>query len=232
MRRLSEYTPTTPSAAPLDALRRATGASRSASAAPALPSAPAHAAAPTNPRATEAAPSPTTRPTSVARQVPGSRSDAARPVRGPALAGSGATRARLFTAPRVATTGPRSAPRVTPRARCLAPTGLACRGAHAARGAERPASVAAADRGGWGVLCWALVPVALLLCGASFGGAAGTALGLAAVTATCRALLRRAERRAARMTDERRRGACRGRARTAPAGPVVDAPSEAHTPVD
>ncbi|WEV27649.1 hypothetical protein OYE22_22570 [Streptomyces sp. 71268] len=41
------------------------------------------------------------------------------------------------------------------------------------------------------------MPVALLLCGASFGGAAGIALGLAAVTATCRALLRRGERRAA-----------------------------------
>ncbi|MFF5715898.1 hypothetical protein [Streptomyces buecherae] len=229
MPRLSEYTPTAPSAVPLDALRRATEASRSASAAPALPAAPASATAPTNPRATPVAPSPATRPAPAARQVPGSRSDAARPVRGPAVAGSGATRARLFTADRVATTGPRSAPRVTPRARGLAPTGLACRGAHAARGAERPA---AGDRGGWSVFCWALVPVALLLCGASFGGAAGTALGLAAVTATCRALLRRAERRGSRMTEERRRGVCRGRARTAPAGPVVDAPSEAHTPVD
>ncbi|MEV0277300.1 hypothetical protein AB0I22_13080 [Streptomyces sp. NPDC050610] len=55
----------------------------------------------------------------------------------------------------------------------------------------------------WAVFSCALVPVVLLACGRSFGGAAGTAVGLAAVTCACRALLRRAERNAARSAAER-----------------------------
>ncbi|WP_312018588.1 hypothetical protein [Streptomyces sp. I05A-00742] len=46
----------------------------------------------------------------------------------------------------------------------------------------------------WAAFSCALVPVVLLMCGQSFGGAAGSAAGLVAVTCACRALLRRSER--------------------------------------
>ncbi|KQX53661.1 hypothetical protein ASE09_05985 [Streptomyces sp. Root66D1] len=46
----------------------------------------------------------------------------------------------------------------------------------------------------WAVFCCALVPVVLVVYGASLAGAAGTALGLVSVTAACWALLRRSER--------------------------------------
>ncbi|MFI8768376.1 hypothetical protein ACN9M0_12565 [Streptomyces sp. R-07] len=46
----------------------------------------------------------------------------------------------------------------------------------------------------WAAFCCVLVPVVLVVYGASLGGAAGTALGLVSVTAACRLLLRRSER--------------------------------------
>ncbi|WP_234104444.1 hypothetical protein, partial [Streptomyces venezuelae] len=46
----------------------------------------------------------------------------------------------------------------------------------------------------WAAFCCVLVPVVLVVYGASLGGAAGTALGLVSVTAACRVLLRRSER--------------------------------------
>lgn len=49
----------------------------------------------------------------------------------------------------------------------------------------------------WAAFSCALVPVVLVVCGTSFGGAAAAALGLAIVTAVCRVLLRRSERAAA-----------------------------------
>ncbi|MFV0135843.1 hypothetical protein ACLGIH_21955 [Streptomyces sp. HMX87] len=49
----------------------------------------------------------------------------------------------------------------------------------------------------WAAFGCLLVPVVLLLCGASPAGAAGPALGLAAVTTACRLLLHRSERVAA-----------------------------------
>nr|WP_078893731.1 hypothetical protein [Streptomyces sp. CT34] len=49
----------------------------------------------------------------------------------------------------------------------------------------------------WGAFSCALVPVVLIVSGASWAGAAGTAAGLAAITCVCRALLRRSERTAA-----------------------------------
>ncbi|UNO41889.1 hypothetical protein [Streptomyces sp. MST-110588] len=51
----------------------------------------------------------------------------------------------------------------------------------------------------WGAFCCALVPLVLLVCGSSLGGAAGTAAGLVAVTCTCRAVLRQSERTAQRL---------------------------------
>jgi len=56
------------------------------------------------------------------------------------------------------------------------------------------ASAAATEIVRWGVFSCVLVPVVLLICGSSTGGAIGTAAGLAAVTAACRALLRQSER--------------------------------------
>ncbi|MER6097052.1 hypothetical protein ABT154_14565 [Streptomyces sp. NPDC001728] len=46
----------------------------------------------------------------------------------------------------------------------------------------------------WAVFCCALVPVVLVVYGASLAGAAGTASGLVSMTAACWALLRRSER--------------------------------------
>ncbi|MFC5720341.1 hypothetical protein ACFP1Z_09220 [Streptomyces gamaensis] len=54
----------------------------------------------------------------------------------------------------------------------------------------------------WSAFSCVLVPVALLMCGQSFGGAAGTAAGLVALTCACRALLRQSERGAARIAAE------------------------------
>ncbi|MFI1971773.1 hypothetical protein [Streptomyces cinnamoneus] len=54
----------------------------------------------------------------------------------------------------------------------------------------------------WAAFSCALVPVVLLMCGQSLGGAAGTAAGLVALTCACRALLRQSERTAARALAE------------------------------
>ncbi|MFG3258152.1 hypothetical protein [Streptomyces sp. NPDC048172] len=54
----------------------------------------------------------------------------------------------------------------------------------------------------WAAFSSALVPVVLLVCGSSVGGALGTAVGLAAVTTACRALLRQSERGHARLAGE------------------------------
>lgn len=54
----------------------------------------------------------------------------------------------------------------------------------------------------WGAFSCALVPLVLVVCGSSLGGAAGTAVGLTAVTCACRALLRQSERSAARLLAE------------------------------
>ncbi|MGW1072678.1 hypothetical protein [Streptomyces sp. NPDC002537] len=59
----------------------------------------------------------------------------------------------------------------------------------------------------WAAFSCALVPVVLLMCGQSFGGAAGTAAGLVALTCACKALLRRSERSAARVATGVRPGA-------------------------
>ncbi|MEV0778521.1 hypothetical protein [Streptomyces sp. NPDC050428] len=45
----------------------------------------------------------------------------------------------------------------------------------------------------WAAFSCLLVPVVLVVCGTSVGGAAGPALALVAVTAVCRLLLRRSE---------------------------------------
>ncbi|UBI38715.1 MULTISPECIES: hypothetical protein [Streptomyces] len=50
----------------------------------------------------------------------------------------------------------------------------------------------------WAAFSCALVPLVLLMCGRSFGGAAGSAAGLVALTCACHALLRRSERAAGR----------------------------------
>ncbi|KAB7850322.1 hypothetical protein J7W19_11400 [Streptomyces mobaraensis NBRC 13819 = DSM 40847] len=50
----------------------------------------------------------------------------------------------------------------------------------------------------WAAFSCALVPVVLLMCGRSFGGAAGSAAGLVALTCACHTLLRRSERAAGR----------------------------------
>ncbi len=50
----------------------------------------------------------------------------------------------------------------------------------------------------WAAFSCAVVPLVLVLCGASAAGALGTAVGLATVTCACRALLRQSERTAAR----------------------------------
>nr|WP_306330413.1 hypothetical protein [Streptomyces venezuelae] len=65
----------------------------------------------------------------------------------------------------------------------------------------------------WAAFCCVLVPVVLVVYGASLGGAAGTALGLVSVTAACRVLLRRSERG---LRGEGARG--RRRAQDPPAG--------------
>ncbi|MEU2854296.1 hypothetical protein ACFZB6_02475 [Streptomyces syringium] len=54
----------------------------------------------------------------------------------------------------------------------------------------------------WAAFSCVLVPIVLLMCGQSFGGAAGTAAGLVAVTCACHALLRQSERSAARVAAE------------------------------
>ncbi|WP_078855692.1 hypothetical protein VM636_19770 [Streptomyces sp. SCSIO 75703] len=72
----------------------------------------------------------------------------------------------------------------------------------------------------WAAFCGVLVPVALLWCGASLAGAAGTALGLAAVTFACRFLLRRAERHATRPGGE---GGPGDAGDGGPAGPIPGA---------
>ncbi|MGK5640638.1 hypothetical protein ACSNOK_20320 [Streptomyces sp. URMC 126] len=64
----------------------------------------------------------------------------------------------------------------------------------------------------WAAFSCALVPVVLLMCGRSFGGAAGSAAGLVAVTCACHALLRRSERAAGRGLRAIGRAAGGGRA--------------------
>ncbi|MEU5975053.1 hypothetical protein [Streptomyces sp. NPDC047315] len=53
----------------------------------------------------------------------------------------------------------------------------------------------------WAAFSCLLVPVVLVVYGASVGGATAVALGLAAVTAACRMLLRHSERNAARARE-------------------------------
>ncbi|MEU2870073.1 hypothetical protein ABZ769_12845 [Streptomyces olivoreticuli] len=71
-------------------------------------------------------------------------------------------------------------------------------------GADSPDPVSDVVR--WAAFSCVLVPVVLLMCGQSFGGAAGTAAGLVALTCVCRALLRRSERTAARVPSGPRTG--------------------------
>ncbi|KNB49424.1 hypothetical protein [Streptomyces caatingaensis] len=80
-------------------------------------------------------------------------------------------------------------------------------------GRESPDPVSDVVR--WAAFSCTLVPVVLLMCGQSLGGAAGSAAGLVAVTCACRALLRRSERAAGR--------AVRG-------GRLVDGPAERAVP--
>ncbi|MEV4441415.1 hypothetical protein AB0K09_20795 [Streptomyces sp. NPDC049577] len=54
----------------------------------------------------------------------------------------------------------------------------------------------------WAAFSCVVVPVVLLMCGQSFGGAAGTATGLVALTCVCRVLLRQSARAAARVPAE------------------------------
>ncbi|MEV6394868.1 hypothetical protein AB0M39_08835 [Streptomyces sp. NPDC051907] len=61
-----------------------------------------------------------------------------------------------------------------------------------------PSSESASEVVRWAAFSCLLVPVVLVVYGASVGGAAAAALGLAAVTAACRVLLRQSERSAAR----------------------------------
>ncbi|WP_422070564.1 hypothetical protein [Streptomyces orinoci] len=68
--------------------------------------------------------------------------------------------------------------------------------------AERESPDPVSDVVRWAVFSCVLVPVVLLMCGQSFGGAAGCAAGLVAVTCACRALLRQAERGAGRSWAE------------------------------
>ncbi|MFI6682473.1 hypothetical protein [Streptomyces sp. NPDC050485] len=69
--------------------------------------------------------------------------------------------------------------------------------------AAEPAADPAGEVVRWAAFSCVLVPVVLVVYGASFAGAAGSALGLTAVTAACRLLLRQSERAAA---QERARG--------------------------
>ncbi|MGV9316664.1 hypothetical protein ACWDR0_31435 [Streptomyces sp. NPDC003691] len=76
-------------------------------------------------------------------------------------------------------------------------------------GAARPADGGgdpAGDVVRWAAFSCLLVPVVLVVYGASVGGAAAAALGLAAVTAACRVLLRHSERNAARALAEQAAG--------------------------
>ncbi|KOV84241.1 hypothetical protein ADL01_09005 [Streptomyces sp. NRRL WC-3618] len=65
-----------------------------------------------------------------------------------------------------------------------------------------PPQESASDLVRWAAFSCVLVPVVLVLCGTSLGGAAGTALGLAAVTGVCRVLMRQSERGAAQTRAE------------------------------
>ncbi|MEV4435281.1 hypothetical protein [Streptomyces sp. NPDC049555] len=67
---------------------------------------------------------------------------------------------------------------------------------------EGPSPDPVSDVVRWAAFSCALVPVVLLMCGQSFGGAAGTAAGLVALTCVCHALLRQSERTAARVSTE------------------------------
>ncbi|GGZ91452.1 hypothetical protein [Streptomyces subrutilus] len=73
--------------------------------------------------------------------------------------------------------------------------------------AGRPHDDPAGDVVRWAAFSCLLVPVVLVVYGASFGGAAVATLGLVVVTAACRAMLRYAEktdRAAARVPAEAR----------------------------
>ncbi|GHG69933.1 hypothetical protein [Streptomyces griseocarneus] len=67
---------------------------------------------------------------------------------------------------------------------------------------EGPSPDPVSDVVRWAAFSCALVPVVLLMCGQSFGGAAGTAAGLVALTCVCHALLRQSARTAARVSSE------------------------------
>ncbi|MEV5276184.1 hypothetical protein [Streptomyces sp. NPDC051994] len=70
----------------------------------------------------------------------------------------------------------------------------------------------------WAAFSCFLVPVVLVVYGASFAGAAGSAVGLAAVTTACRLLLRQSERAAARELAQRSLPASGRHSRVAPRG--------------
>ncbi|MEU4078502.1 hypothetical protein [Streptomyces venezuelae] len=119
---------------------------------------------------------------------------------------AGQTSATPATGPAARLSGPRGrrrAPVPSPGAPTAPDPGAApgaretARAAGAAPGAGA-AGAGAADQAGdvvrWAAFCCVLVPVVLVVYGASLGGAAGTALGLVSVTAACRVLLRRSER--------------------------------------
>ncbi|MEU3354672.1 hypothetical protein [Streptomyces sp. NPDC037389] len=67
---------------------------------------------------------------------------------------------------------------------------------------EGPSPDPVSDVVRWAAFSCALVPVVLLMCGQSFGGAAGTAAGLVALTCVCHGLLRQSERTAAKVSAE------------------------------
>lgn len=73
---------------------------------------------------------------------------------------------------------------------------------HSASTPARPSRSPAPGVAGWAAFSCVLVPVALVVCGTSLGGAAGAALGLVAVSGVCRMLLRRSERSTASLLAE------------------------------
>ncbi|WP_153486506.1 hypothetical protein [Streptomyces katsurahamanus] len=79
------------------------------------------------------------------------------------------------------------------------------------RTSRHAASDSASDVVRWAAFSCLLVPVVLVLYGASVGGAAAAALGLAAVTTACRVLLRHSERSAARARTAEPGGRASGR---------------------
>ncbi|MFH8679902.1 hypothetical protein [Streptomyces lydicus] len=84
----------------------------------------------------------------------------------------------------------------------------------------------------WGAFSCALVPLVLIISGASWLGALGAAAGLAAVTCACRVLLRQSERTAARLRTRALRGHRDRRVYSAPSAHGGGRHSDRRTPVD